>query len=238
MVTDQGVWVCPILVNEPGGKMGEALADTLDSLGSQLYGGWGLSVVSHAPCPDENFEKFDMLEWLQVEGDLMSAVNSVVGESGADWVALVEAGSTFEPHFLYSCVDHLQQHSEWRLLYVDEDRIGQDGERYDPLFKPEFNLELLRSMPYLGNCLIVKRKELAQKLNTILKVDRVNLLKKYVSNNANSTIGALLPAFCTIEDALTQEDYQEIYETLEDEIKLTDYGKNIAERAGQKAESP
>jgi hypothetical protein len=30
MVTDQGVWVCPILVNEPGGKMGETLADTLD----------------------------------------------------------------------------------------------------------------------------------------------------------------------------------------------------------------
>lgn len=31
MVTDQGVWVCPILVNEPGGKMGETLADTLSS---------------------------------------------------------------------------------------------------------------------------------------------------------------------------------------------------------------
>jgi molybdenum cofactor biosynthesis enzyme MoaA len=30
MVTDQGVWVCPILVNEPSGKMGERLADTLD----------------------------------------------------------------------------------------------------------------------------------------------------------------------------------------------------------------
>ncbi len=29
MVTDQGVWVCPILVNEPDGKMGEAIADTL-----------------------------------------------------------------------------------------------------------------------------------------------------------------------------------------------------------------
>lgn len=29
MVTDQGVWVCPILVNEPGAKMGETLADTL-----------------------------------------------------------------------------------------------------------------------------------------------------------------------------------------------------------------
>ena len=29
MVTDQGVWVCPILVNEPGAKMGETLSDSL-----------------------------------------------------------------------------------------------------------------------------------------------------------------------------------------------------------------
>jgi len=31
MVTDQGVWVCPILVNEPEGRMGSRLADTLDA---------------------------------------------------------------------------------------------------------------------------------------------------------------------------------------------------------------
>ena len=31
MVTDQGVWVCPILVNEPSGRMGAKLVDTLDS---------------------------------------------------------------------------------------------------------------------------------------------------------------------------------------------------------------
>lgn len=31
MVTDQGVWVCPILVNEPGGRMGATLSETLDS---------------------------------------------------------------------------------------------------------------------------------------------------------------------------------------------------------------
>jgi len=29
MVTDQGVWVCPILVNEPEARMGETLADAL-----------------------------------------------------------------------------------------------------------------------------------------------------------------------------------------------------------------
>ena len=31
MITDQAVWVCPILVNEPTGRMGATLADTLDS---------------------------------------------------------------------------------------------------------------------------------------------------------------------------------------------------------------
>jgi molybdenum cofactor biosynthesis enzyme MoaA len=31
MVTDQGVWVCPILVNEPSARMGETLADSLGS---------------------------------------------------------------------------------------------------------------------------------------------------------------------------------------------------------------
>lgn len=31
MITGRGVWVCPILVNEPAGKMGQTLSDTLDS---------------------------------------------------------------------------------------------------------------------------------------------------------------------------------------------------------------
>ncbi len=30
MATDQGVWVCPILVNEPAARMGETLADSLE----------------------------------------------------------------------------------------------------------------------------------------------------------------------------------------------------------------
>jgi AdoMet-dependent heme synthase len=39
MVTDQGVWVCPILVNQPEGRMGERLADAL-----------GPFALAHAAC--------------------------------------------------------------------------------------------------------------------------------------------------------------------------------------------
>ncbi len=40
MVTDQGVWVCPILVNEPGGLMGERLADTLGAFALDHQACW------------------------------------------------------------------------------------------------------------------------------------------------------------------------------------------------------
>jgi sulfatase maturation enzyme AslB (radical SAM superfamily) len=39
MVTSQGVWVCPILVNEPAARMGEALGDALDAF-----------TLSHSAC--------------------------------------------------------------------------------------------------------------------------------------------------------------------------------------------
>ncbi len=145
-----------LMTHVPGQE--EALADTLDTLGAQLYGGWGLSIVSNSPCPDPVFEEMEMLEWCQVEGDLIQGINGVVEMSGAEWLALLEAGILLEPHMLYQHVEHLHQHPEWRLVYMDEDRVDDRGERYDPLFKPDFNLELLRSTPYLGNLLLVRRE--------------------------------------------------------------------------------
>lgn len=40
MVTAHGVWVCPILVNEPAGRMGERLADTLEDFPLEHQACW------------------------------------------------------------------------------------------------------------------------------------------------------------------------------------------------------
>ncbi len=40
MVTGRGVWVCPILVNDPAGKMGETLSDTLTSFPLEHQACW------------------------------------------------------------------------------------------------------------------------------------------------------------------------------------------------------
>ena len=138
----------------------QALADTLDALTSQIYAGWGLSVVSRCACPDPMFEALPNLEWVRVEDGSMDGVNRVVQESSADWIGLLEAGDTFEPDMFYRCVDFLQDRPDCRLVYMDEDRIDPAGVHHEPQFKPDFNLELLRSMPYLGHCLLVRRDAL------------------------------------------------------------------------------
>ncbi len=40
VITDQGTWVCPILVNQPGGRMGSRLADTLGSCSADHSACW------------------------------------------------------------------------------------------------------------------------------------------------------------------------------------------------------
>ena len=147
-----------LMTHIPGQE--EALADTLDALASQIYAGWGLSVVSHSHCPDPMFEALPNLEWVQVEGGLMEDVNRLVRGASADWIGLLEAGDSFEPDMLYRCVDFLQDRPDCRLIYMDEDRIDPDSVHHDPQFKPDFNLELLRSMPYMGRFLLVRRDAL------------------------------------------------------------------------------
>ena len=73
----------------------------------------------------------------------------------------------------------------------------------------------------------INRKKTAKKLNQILMVDRVDLLKKYVHDYADTTTGALLPNFCTIEKYIKEEDYKELYESLTPNIQQTDYGKQL-----------
>ena len=73
----------------------------------------------------------------------------------------------------------------------------------------------------------INRKKIAKKLNHIVQVEKVGLVKKYVRENFDSKIGALIPNFCTIEDKLRREDWDEIYNYLTPEIRETGYGKRI-----------
>ena len=136
---------------------GEArLALTLQSLLLQTAGDWELHVVA-ASDPPEAFAGEKRLCWHRDEGCAVDALNRHLTRSTADWVALIDAGDQLAPHALFSLAEALFRHPEWEAVYSDEDSIDLQGGRSRPHFKPDFNLDLLRSLPYIGGLLAIRR---------------------------------------------------------------------------------
>lgn len=134
-----------------------ALADTLESLGQQLYGHWGTSVLAPFDCPEGAFTELAHVEWVKVAADADAALRQVLDASALDWFALLEAGDRLAPHALLKIADYSNRYPDWRFIYLDEDQLDLRGERRDPLFRPEFDPDLLLGTHYLGDCCLMRR---------------------------------------------------------------------------------
>lgn len=139
------------------------LADTLDSLATQLYGEWRLTIVSPLPPPDPMWQELPQLHWLSCDVvEWGAALAAGIHASTADWFMFLPPGTVLEPHALLALADSVNVHPAWQLVYADHDRITPDGTYFEPEFKPDFNPDLLRSMPYMGDAVAVCRDILKQ----------------------------------------------------------------------------
>ncbi|MGV6817929.1 MAG: FkbM family methyltransferase [Thiotrichales bacterium] len=140
----------------------ELLADTLESVASQMYPTWRLSVIAESPCPDALWEETAALDWVTCgEGqDPYSLLNEVIEAVKGDWVAFIEPGMTLEPQALLQFGDYINLQKGWQFIFSDHDLISKDGTRSKPVFKPEFNLDLLRSKAFIGKAALIQREAL------------------------------------------------------------------------------
>ncbi len=170
----------------------QALAETLESLGAQLYKGWGMTVLSDVPMPEGLFEAGGNLEWIQTTRDAFGeSLGRAIAEAAADWVAMLDLGDRLAPQALFSVVDYINLHPEWRVLYCDSDVLGADGSRGDPRFLPEFNLELLRSTPYFGSFCLFERGSLtaAGGVRSLAGVEAYDLALRVLEREGESVFG-------------------------------------------------
>lgn len=143
-----------------GSGNAEALADTLDSVAAQLYPGWKLTVISESACPDPLFQQEERLHWVQrsLAVPLGDELNRVTAAARADWVAAIEAGERLDPAFLSDACAYLEKYRDWKLIYFDDDEADAQGNLSSPRFKPDMNLELLRSSAYIGDACLFNRE--------------------------------------------------------------------------------
>ncbi len=143
---------------------GEALlAHNIKSLNHQFYKGWRLTIVAESPAPEE-FSDLSQIAWVSASRDeLLPTLNRVLMDSEQDWVGMVEAGDRLAPHATFAVADALQRHPAWRLFYSDEDSLLDSGERRQPFFKTEFNLDMLRAAPFgIGGIVLMARADFAR----------------------------------------------------------------------------
>ncbi|MDR2451892.1 MAG: glycosyltransferase [Candidatus Accumulibacter sp.] len=149
-------------VLQPGAE--SLLADSIDSISRQYYDGWRLSIFARTPSPEDEFTREDgPVRWLRIPGRAAPEefINEHLLQTPAHWVGFFECGTRFAPQLLLSLSDHLAIHPEWRAIYADEDTVEENGERRSPRFKPDFNLELLRSADYIGSLFVERNTLLA-----------------------------------------------------------------------------
>ncbi len=78
------------------------------------------------------------------------------------YVVLLDHDDLLAPNALYELADLILQHEDADVIYTDEDKFSDSvNGRFEPAFKPDFNLDLLRSNNYICH-MFVARREIAE----------------------------------------------------------------------------
>ena len=81
-----------------------------------------------------------------------------------DYILIVGTGCILAPDLLWQAVNMLNDEGLTKsvlkdapaLIYFDSDRIGSDGRKTDPAFRPEYDPDLLESVNYMGEVVLVR----------------------------------------------------------------------------------
>ncbi|EJE53638.1 putative glycosyltransferase [Acidovorax sp. CF316] len=80
---------------------------------------------------------------------ISAATNTAIALAKGQYIALLDHDDELTPHALLRAMQAFARNPQGKVLYSDEDKIDQTGRRFDPYFKPDFNLGLLRSHNYM-----------------------------------------------------------------------------------------
>ena len=152
------------LVSIVKGGEEELLADTIDSIGRQLFPNWKFSVLADFACPDTMFEELEPLRWVHSTGESVKPLQELISLVDADWVGLLPPGTVLEPTFLFHTYRHLRDRQKVNAIYFDSDERDGDNSSCNPRFRPDFNLDLLLSTDYLGEVCLFRKDEVTTQM--------------------------------------------------------------------------
>ena len=158
------------LIMPVAGKDRQRLHTTIRSVQGQLYPNWELYLSADTSIPEE--WRAELREIPRHDGRIRglfldntktwsTKLNNVLLVAAGDFVAPIDPGDELAEEALYWVVKEIV-HSDAVLIFSDEDRISEDGNRFQPWFKPDWNPALMLSCNAFGRLGVYHRPLVAK----------------------------------------------------------------------------
>jgi len=143
----------------------EFLRLAIESVEKQIYPHWELCIA------DDFSSDIKVLELLKEKsgqdsrikvffrkenGHICAASNSALELASGAWSALLDHDDLLSEDALFYVARHIIAHPEARIIYTDEDKINERGERFCPHFKSDWNPELFFTQNYISHLGVYK----------------------------------------------------------------------------------
>ncbi len=134
------------------------LIEMIQSVLDQIYPYWELCIADdcssqpHVKTVLEQYARIDnriKVVFRASNGHISAASNSALEKATGEYVALLDHDDKLTPHALFEVVSLINQHPEADMIYSDEDKLTEDGDRTDPSFKPDWSPDSFLSRMYV-----------------------------------------------------------------------------------------
>lgn len=138
----------------------------IQSVRDQLWSDWELCIADDASTHSETREVLERhaaadarirVVFREANGHISEASNSALAIATGEFVVLLDHDDELPKHSLYVIAEYINKHPDAVLLYSDEDKIDEEGRRFDPYFKCEWNPELFTSQNFISHLGVYRR---------------------------------------------------------------------------------
>jgi O-antigen biosynthesis protein len=130
------------------------LRAAIRSVQTQLYSNWELCISDDASTLEGvqdlllDFARRDSRIRVclrERNGNISANSNDALSLASGEFVALMDSDDALAEHALYWVAKEIVAHPDVDLIYSDEDKVDEQGRRFDPYFKSDWNPALMLS---------------------------------------------------------------------------------------------
>lgn len=140
--------------------------ETIESVLSQIYSNWELCIINDAsrktyikPYLDQlaNTHSQIKVQHRDSNGHISIATNDAVAMAEGEYLLFLDHDDLLRRHSLLRVVQEIVKNPQLGIIYSDEDKVDENGQRYDHNFKPDWNPDLFLSQNYLCHLVCCKK---------------------------------------------------------------------------------